>query len=98
MAEVVWSKLALNDLEHIYDYISRDSVFYARKTIQKILDRVSMLTDYPEMGREVPEFVRNDIKELIEGNYRIFYLVRKNNVSIIRVHHAARNVDGMPPL
>ncbi|MFN6080220.1 MAG: type II toxin-antitoxin system RelE/ParE family toxin, partial [Bacteroidota bacterium] len=41
---------------------------------------------------EVPEYVRKDVRELNEGNYRIFYKINKNSISIIRVHHAARNI------
>jgi toxin ParE1/3/4 len=70
----------LSDLDNIHDYIARDSPFYAQKTIQEFFDRVSVLADYPEIGREVPEYMLKDIRELIEGNYRIFYKVQKNTI------------------
>jgi toxin ParE1/3/4 len=92
MVEITWSKLALDDLDSIHDYIAKDSLVYAQKTIQDFIERVSVLAVYPEIGREVPEFVRKDIRELVEGNYRIFYKINKSNISIIRVHHAARNI------
>ncbi len=92
MAEITWSKLALDDLDSIHDYIAKESPFYAQKTIEEFIERVSVLATYPEIGREVPEYIRKDIRELIEGNYRIFYKINKNSVSIIRVHHAARNI------
>jgi plasmid stabilization system protein ParE len=68
MAEISWSKLALEDLESIHDYIAKESPFYAQKTIEEFLARVTVLADHPEIGREVPEYVRKDIRELIEGN------------------------------
>jgi len=40
----------------------------------------------------VNEYLKSDVKELIEGNYRIFYKFNKNGISIIRVHHAARRI------
>ena len=92
MAEITWSKLALEDLESIHDYIAKESPFYAQKTIEEFIARVAVLADHPEIGREVPEYVRKDIRELIEGNYRIFYKLNKKSISIIRVHHAARNI------
>jgi addiction module RelE/StbE family toxin len=92
MAEIVWSKLALSDLDNIHDYIAKDSPFYAQKTIQEFIDRVAVLADHPEIGREVPEYMHKDIRELIEGNYRIFYKIQKKTISIIRVHHSARNL------
>lgn len=92
MAEIKWSKLALDDLNSIHDYIAKDSPFYAQKTIEDFFERVFILSKYPEIGQEVPEYVRKDIRELIEGNYRIFYRIKKNGISVVRVHHAARNL------
>jgi plasmid stabilization system protein ParE len=42
--------------------------------------RVEILLEYAEIGREVPEYLKPDIKELIEGNYRIFYKIRKKDI------------------
>ena len=92
MSEITWSKLALDDLDSIHDYIAKESPFYAQKTIEEFIERVSVLATHPEIGLEVPEYVRKDVRELNEGNYRIFYKINKNNISIIRVHHAARNI------
>ena len=72
MAEITWSKLALDDLDTIHDYIAKESPFYAQKTIEEFIERVSVLATHPEIGHEVPEYVRKDVRELNEGNYRIF--------------------------
>ena len=92
MAKIIWSKYALEDLDSIHDFIARESPFYAQRTIEEFFARVEVLSLYPEIGREVPEFVRADVRELIEGNYRIFYKIRKRSIFIIRVHHAAKNI------
>jgi toxin ParE1/3/4 len=73
MVVIAWSKLAYNDIDQIYEYISKDSSFYARKTIEKIIRQVESLDKFPESGRIVPEFDNKVIRELIEGNYRIVY-------------------------
>ncbi|MFN8712802.1 MAG: type II toxin-antitoxin system RelE/ParE family toxin [Bacteroidota bacterium] len=92
MAQVKWSKRALSDLRFIYDYIAIDSVFYAERYINKLISRVDQLETLPESGRIVPE--KNDlmIRELIEGNYRIFYKIQRGHIFILRIHHAARNI------
>jgi toxin ParE1/3/4 len=92
MEQIVWSKLALKDLDHIYDFIALESPYYAQKTIEQFLIRVEVLTIYPQIGKDVNEYLKNNVKELIEGNYRIFYRVNKNSISIIRVHHSARRI------
>ncbi len=46
----------------------------------------------PLSGRIVPEKEDPNIRELIEGNYRIFYRVTRNNITILRIHNSARNL------
>ena len=68
MAQIIWSKLALADLDNIHDFIAKESPFYAEKTVEEFFIRVEVLAKYPDIGREVPEYVHKDIRELIEGN------------------------------
>jgi hypothetical protein len=37
MEQVIWSKLALNDIDIIHNYIAQESPYYARKTIEGFL-------------------------------------------------------------
>jgi addiction module RelE/StbE family toxin len=91
VVKVTWTRLAEKDLDEIEVYISQDSPYYARRTVEKILSRVEMLRDFPLIGRIVPEFNNQNIRELIEGNYRIVYfLISKTEIIITRVHHGAR--------
>ncbi len=42
-------------------------------------------------GKIVPEFGQKEIREVIEGNYRIIYFLEtEDQIQIIRVHHGAR--------
>jgi addiction module RelE/StbE family toxin len=92
MAEVTWTKRSLKDLRSIYDYISLDSNFYAARFINTLIARVEQLYEFPQSGRVVPEKNDPEIRELIEGNYRIFYRLQKNKIIILRIHNAARNI------
>ncbi len=76
MAKVKWTNVALNDLRAIYDYVSQDSPKYADRLMDKIVERVDVLEQHPKIGRKVPEFDNELIRELIEGSYRIIYSVR----------------------
>jgi plasmid stabilization system protein ParE len=53
---VVWSPEAVEDVESIAEYISRDSPFYARAVVTKMLDFAKSLAELPDVGRIVPEF------------------------------------------
>jgi toxin ParE1/3/4 len=92
MAKIIWTKLALEDLDVIYEYIAKGSTYYAQKTIEGFFRHVEFLSNFPEAGRQVPEYMRKDVREIIDGNYRIFYKFDKKDIFIIRVHHAARNI------
>ncbi|MEI6815993.1 MAG: type II toxin-antitoxin system RelE/ParE family toxin [Bacteroidota bacterium] len=93
MEQIKWTKLALKDLDSIDDYISQDSTYYAQKIIENILDSVKILLAHPLSGRIVPEFEKKEIRELIIGNYRIVYKIYPKKISIVRVHHAARDMS-----
>lgn len=92
MAKIIWSKLALADIVHIHDFIAKDAPVYAEKTIHDFFTHIEILNNFPEAGREVPKYSRKDIRELIIGNYRIFYRIRKSHISVIRVHHSAKQI------
>jgi addiction module RelE/StbE family toxin len=92
MAQINWTKKSIKDLRAINDYISLDSTFYASRFISKLITRVEQLIEFPESGRMVPEKNINEIRELIEGNYRIFYRLQRDKVTILRIHNAARRI------
>lgn len=82
----------MNDLRAINDYISLDSKLYAIRFINKLILRVDQLINFPESGRIVPEKEDSTIRELIEGNYRIFYKIQRHNVTILRIHHSSKKI------
>lgn len=94
MVQVNWLKSARDDLKDIYEYISLDSKRYARLQIEKIQKSVEFLKISPELGRKVPEFSDKDIREIIEGNYRIIYLIfDSKTIDILLVHHSSRDLS-----
>ena len=92
MVKIIWTDFAIEDLKSIHEYISKDSKRYADRYVEKLMTRVDQLENFPKSGRMVPEFNAPNIRELIEGNYRIIYKVTASQVAILRVHHAARQL------
>jgi addiction module RelE/StbE family toxin len=90
MAEIIWTDQALEDIETITEYISRDSFYYAQMTVRKIFETVNRISLFPKSGRVVPELEQENMKEFILGNYRIIYRIKKNIVEIITIYHSAR--------
>jgi toxin ParE1/3/4 len=93
MVEIKWNKSALQDLEEIGEYISLDSVSNAKKYVTTLYEKAGLLQKQPYLGRVVPEFDLQHLRELIFENYRIIY--RLNTASIVEVlmiHHASRDI------
>ncbi|EQA35496.1 addiction module toxin, RelE/StbE family [Leptospira inadai serovar Lyme str. 10] len=89
--EITWSHRAKSDLQDIYDYISKDSEVYALSVVNKIIDIVENIPIFPLMGRIVPEFNIENLRERLSGNYRIVYKVSNSrNIEIVTIHHSAR--------
>lgn len=70
---VTWSIPARNDLKRIHDYIACNSKYYAIKVSQEFIEKSETLTDFPKMGRAVPEVADPNIRELIIYSYRLIY-------------------------
>jgi toxin ParE1/3/4 len=91
MVKINWTPVSLEDLKNIFDYISEDSNRYAQITVNKIYLRVSSLTKQPYSGRIVPEFNDKNIREIIDGNYRIVHeIINDYQIDILRIFHSAR--------
>ena len=92
MEQIKWTNKSLKDLKSINDFISLDSKFYAARFINRLIQRVEQLVLFPESGRIVPEKNNPEVRELIEGNYRIFYREKNNNITILRIHNSAKRI------
>ena len=93
MVEIRWLKEARDDLQDIYDYISHDSDRYAERQVDKIFNRTGVLKTHIRVGRIVEEVNKSDVREIIEGNYRIIYrIINDQRVDILMVHHGARDL------
>lgn len=92
MVKLIWTELAVEYLKTIHEFIAQDSGVYADRLIEKIISRVDQVSNYPLSGRIVPEFNKEFLRELIEGNYRIIYLVNSDFIAVTRMHHAARQL------
>ena len=85
--KIIWSPLAIDRTTEIAEYIAQDNPSAARKWVETLFDKVQLLKSSPKSGRIVPETHREDIRELIYGNYRIVYRVGEKMVSVLTIRH-----------
>ena len=88
---VSFSDSALFDLEQIIQYYEdRQLSHIGQELVAGIINRVESLSDHPDIGRKVPEFDDQGIRELIQPPFRIVYVKEKSNIYIIRVWRSER--------
>jgi len=73
--KVFWTETAVNHLSSIYNYISQNSPQYAQRLVERLTRRSEQIANFPFSGRLVPEFETEQIREVIEGSYRIIYYI-----------------------
>ena len=91
MAKVIWSDHALNDIEQISEYISKDSPDRAALFVGRLIDATDNLQEFQYSGREIPEVGNEAYREVIYGAYRVMHKIEGENVLILAVVHSARD-------
>ena len=91
--EVAWSPESVEDLESIGAYIERDSPFYARAVVGRIIEIGQGLAQFPDLGRVVPEFDDPALRERFVYSYRVIYKVEPHRVLIVAVIHGRRLIE-----
>jgi len=92
---VIWSTPARNDLKQIYDYIAKDSKYYAKNVVEKIITKSENLNEFPEIGRVVPEIGDDNVRELVIYSYRLIYEVVPDNEQILAIIHGKRDFSSL---
>lgn len=96
MAQVlIWSDEALDDIDHIADYISRDSLYHAQQVVERLFDLADELPTHPELGRIVPEFADPNVRERFLYSYRLIYELTDEAIHILAVIHGKRLLESV---
>lgn len=89
---VHWTKTAEAHLDAIFAYIAQDSPEYARQMVDRLTRRSQQIAHFPLSGRKVPEYEMDQIREVIEGAYRIIYYVKPDQIDVLAVIHGAMDI------
>jgi len=77
-----WTNTALGHLLSIYEYIWQNSPAYADRVIDRLTRRSEQIEAFPDSGRRVPEYDREDVREVIEKPSRIIYRIGEEQVDV----------------
>ena len=92
--KLIWSPAARDDLHDITIFIARDDSDRAMSFGYQLISETDRIQGFPELGRIVPEYRNESIREIIFPPYRIVYRVHHGSkvCEIVRVWHSARGI------
>lgn len=93
-----WSRRAQQDLERIGAYIAADNPKAARRWIEQLRTRARKAAATPGTGRRVPEYARDDVREVLHRNYRIIYQQTQGSVLVLMVTEGHRLLPAVDEL
>jgi len=84
-------KSAIDDLNSIKEYYQEQGVpQIGQSFVVTIVGSIETLVTNPDIGRGVPEFSDDSIRELVHSPFRVVYLHESESVNIIRVWRSER--------
>lgn len=87
--KVKWLRIALADLDVIFEHIAADNKTAARETVEHIWNSAKALAGHPNIGRSGRVAGTRELV-IADSSYIVPYRVRSSEVQILRVLHAAR--------
>lgn len=93
---IEWSEQSARQLKDIFDFYSFEvSPRMARKIINRILDRITILESNPLAGQkeELLSDYSEEFRYLVESNYKIIYWKKDNLVTIAAVFDCRKNPE-----
>jgi addiction module RelE/StbE family toxin len=83
-----WTRLALQDLRHMHEYIAEDNSSAANRMVTRIQDATQRLKNHPQMGR--PGRVQGTLELVIAASpYIVIYILGDSEIQIVAVIHSA---------
>ena len=84
-----WTRLSLQDMQNLYEYIAGDNLRAAKKIISRIREAADKLKIYPHMGKAGR--ISNTRELVIAATpYIIVYIIDGESMQIVSVIHGAR--------
>jgi toxin ParE1/3/4 len=79
------------DYVEIWKHVADDDPTAADELLRTFDQKVTLLSDFPHMGRARPE-IRPRLRSFTVGKYLLFYRPLRDGIELLRVIHGARNL------
>jgi len=92
--KVLWSDIALSQLEDIYNYHKiAASEFIAKNLVKMLVEQTIILESNPLLGKKEPLLAERkyEYRFLVKGQYKIIYHIDNNYIKITSVFDCRQN-------
>jgi len=93
---VYWTLNAQSELKEIIEYIKHDSLPQAKKIFNRIKTKSLILSEYPYIGKTIPELEQYNIsiyREFTIDVWRIIYTHKESGIYILSVLDSRRDIS-----
>lgn len=98
LRQVQWTRTARNDLRQVVIYLQSRNPSAAASLLVEIKAKSFQLDCLAERGRIVPELQAQGVfwyRELLVSHWRIIYKINENDVRVLAVLDARRNLEDL---
>ena len=93
MSQLILAPEAARDIEEIVSYIAKENVTAALELQGRLLQSFEELARFPKLGHVRADLARKrNLLFFSLGRYLVVYRVRRKNIEILAVLHAARDI------
>jgi toxin ParE1/3/4 len=91
--KLAWSPLAFRRAQEVSEHIRQENPAAAEAWLQALFRVVDRLVPFPDSGRIVPELNKPEIREVLDGAYRVLYRRKPSRIEIVTIRHGRQLMD-----
>jgi toxin ParE1/3/4 len=95
-----WLSSALIDLARLREFINIHNPAAANRAANRIREGAGRLLDHPHLGKSVEDINDPNLRDLFipfgQRGYWLRYLIRQDDIVIVRIWHGRENRDTKP--
>ncbi|MEB3151638.1 MAG: type II toxin-antitoxin system RelE/ParE family toxin [Sphaerospermopsis sp.] len=94
MGTYFFSKLAVQDLNEICEFIGQTNTKAATQLFDNIRQKCQLVSSFPNMGKDY-SWVASDLRGFMVNDYILFYYPLENGIEIVRVIYGKRDLKAV---
>jgi plasmid stabilization system protein ParE len=85
--KIAWTGKALGDLARLYDFLAPLNQSAAARLVQSLTKAPNNLLNNPRIGEKLDEFLPQEVRRILVGQYEMRYAINGEIIYILRVWH-----------